>query len=440
MAEAFLGLKATILLHNGAKIEGTIYDVDPNTKQITLKDATLHFFGQLPYHTPIHGVYGRDIKDLFAESYSQHEPELITPSLSTSKSKKRKQRQNRKNMNNNKNAQGWADTDVNSFREEEFDFQKHLDKFNKAEIFAEIRDSDKTSKEDLLVTHNRLPQRNLLPTENVLDVPIKPPSPPSSIRAPAISTALKTATSGTPCPLLSVTELIRIQRKCTTVLPHFEDLAIENSARGAAVLAMRLLRHSHLSSSIVILAGNTRIGAIGLAAARLLINRGYPATICIVYHDRQALCPDVAREEELLHNFGIPVVYDPSRIQGAYDLVMDAILGSENKLMDNLAEFHAWTKAISWANQQPKPIMSIDFPSGVDADTGHPQHAQYFIHPQWTVCLGAPKLGCKSTRITGALYLVDIGIPRKMWEQAGIDMSNIFWEAETLVNLTYDAI
>ena len=33
--------------------------------------ATLHFFGQLPYHTPIHGVYGRDIKDLFAESYPQ---------------------------------------------------------------------------------------------------------------------------------------------------------------------------------------------------------------------------------------------------------------------------------------------------------------------------------------------------------------------------------
>jgi NAD(P)H-hydrate repair Nnr-like enzyme with NAD(P)H-hydrate epimerase domain len=291
-------------------------------------------------------------------------------------------------MNNNKNAQGWADTDVNSFREEEFDFQKHLNKFNKAEIFAEIRvsvslslvslyiniqkDSDKTSKEDLLVTHNRLPQRNLLPTENVLDAPVKLPSssPPSSIRAPAVSTALKTATSGTPCPLLSVTELIRIQRKCTTVSPRFEDLAIENSARGAAVLAMRLLRHSHLSSSIVILAGNTRIGAIGLATARLLIDRGYPATICIVCHDRQALCPDVAREEELLHNFGIPVVYDPSRIQGAYDLVMDAILGSENKLMDNLAEFHAWTKAISWANQQPKPIMSIDFPSGVDADTG----------------------------------------------------------------------
>lgn len=41
MAEAFLGLKATILLHNGAKIEGTIYDVDPNTKQITLKDGNI---------------------------------------------------------------------------------------------------------------------------------------------------------------------------------------------------------------------------------------------------------------------------------------------------------------------------------------------------------------------------------------------------------------
>lgn len=36
-------------------------------------------------------------------------------------------------------ADGWAGEDVDIFREEEFDFQKNLDMFDKAKVFAEIR-------------------------------------------------------------------------------------------------------------------------------------------------------------------------------------------------------------------------------------------------------------------------------------------------------------
>lgn len=34
---------------------------------------------------------------------------------------------------------GWAGEDVNIFIKEEFDFQKNLDMFDKAKVFAEIR-------------------------------------------------------------------------------------------------------------------------------------------------------------------------------------------------------------------------------------------------------------------------------------------------------------
>lgn len=38
-----------------------------------------------------------------------------------------------------KRNEGWAGEDVNIFKEQEFDFQKNLDMFDKAKEFAKIR-------------------------------------------------------------------------------------------------------------------------------------------------------------------------------------------------------------------------------------------------------------------------------------------------------------
>lgn len=47
---------------------------------------------------------------------------------------------NNNGINNKRNGNdGWAGEDVDIFREEEFDFQKNLNMFDKAKIFAEIR-------------------------------------------------------------------------------------------------------------------------------------------------------------------------------------------------------------------------------------------------------------------------------------------------------------
>jgi hypothetical protein len=40
MAEEFLGLKISVLLHSGARIEGTFLSIEPFTRQLTLKDGT----------------------------------------------------------------------------------------------------------------------------------------------------------------------------------------------------------------------------------------------------------------------------------------------------------------------------------------------------------------------------------------------------------------
>lgn len=45
MAEAFLGLKVSVLLQSGVKLEGTVSHIEPTTQQMTLKDGKSLFGG-----------------------------------------------------------------------------------------------------------------------------------------------------------------------------------------------------------------------------------------------------------------------------------------------------------------------------------------------------------------------------------------------------------
>ncbi|KAL2271488.1 hypothetical protein VTJ83DRAFT_859 [Remersonia thermophila] len=75
---------------------------------------------------------------------------------------------------------GWASEDVTDVHEMgDFDFEGGLAKFDKQNLFAQMRKNDQIDEADRLVSHNRLPRpkpgtaggRNLHHTENVLDMP-----------------------------------------------------------------------------------------------------------------------------------------------------------------------------------------------------------------------------------------------------------------------------
>ena len=86
---------------------------------------------------------------------------------------------NRKHISRTSEAQsGWATEEATDIQElGEFDFAANLSKFNKREIFKQLKEDDTTAPGDRLVGHNRLPKpgtnggRNLHWTENVLDSP-----------------------------------------------------------------------------------------------------------------------------------------------------------------------------------------------------------------------------------------------------------------------------
>ena len=117
--------------------------------------------------------------------FSQGIPRTVLPSSLTingssgrnvvpSKIKGRRERMRASEAQN-----GWATEEATDIQEMgDFDFEANLSKFDKHEIFNQIRHDDTTADEDRLVSHNRLPARlgtgggrNLHFTENVLDSP-----------------------------------------------------------------------------------------------------------------------------------------------------------------------------------------------------------------------------------------------------------------------------
>ncbi|KAI9468084.1 MAG: YjeF N-terminal domain-containing protein [Benjaminiella poitrasii] len=465
MAEVFLGLKVSVLLHSGIKLDGVVSHIDPSSHQMTLNDVTLYILGQPPHFTPIYGVIGKDIKDLQVVSapaasaaattiadpamtaqptpaiVDNHVLEQIPPPQPEKQQQQQQQLQQQQQQQMNyirKKNGGWAGEDVNIFREEEFDFQKNLDMFDKAKVFAEIREADETAPEDLLVTLNRLPQKNLLPTENVLDIERIPlcesevllynNKPKPKKRQPSV----KIVTAHNPniaCPVVTPLQMARVVHECDKPAikmnqpSYFEELALENSGRGAALLILQRLQ----ATSVVILIGQQeKRYAVGWVIARHLMNHGCRVTVCVEKSDATSQYENTARR------CGVRVCDDvQDLLDDTYDLVVDSILDS-----DEMSE--GACDMIEWVNGQSKPILSIDFPSGVDATTGVPYQSDCTIHPKWTLCLGAPKTGCKAQEITGELYLVDIGIPRLYWKRISVKENMAPWGADFLIALEYD--
>lgn len=110
---------------------------------------------------------------------------------------------------------------------------------------------------------------------------------------------------------------------------------------------------------------------------------------------------------------------------------MDALLGSEL-----LKITPAIKKQMNWANSNKAPVLSIEFPSGVNPNDGSLPDPSHYIKPKWTLCLGAPYTGCLSRNITGELFLADFGLPFLAFEKC---VSNFYipWGSEFVLGLEY---
>ena len=161
----------------------------------------------------------------------------------------------------------------------------------------------------------------------------------------------------------------------------------------------------------------------GLAAARHLHRWGRLATVCCV--DTSRLRGPAARELEALRKLGVGVASDLQL--GDAEVVVDAIFGTGLARAPE-GRFAEWIEAI---NASGKPVVSVDVPSGLDADTG----VAYApcIRANVTITLGLPKPGLLDLK--GRVLVADIGVPFEAYAAVGVAVPADLFAKETLVKL-----
>ena len=173
----------------------------------------------------------------------------------------------------------------------------------------------------------------------------------------------------------------------------------------------------------VFLCGRGSNGGDGLVAARVLAERG--AAVAIVLLARgEDVRGDARANLEVARRLGLPITEAPDESAweacrpdvAAADLVVDALVGTG--LRAPLEGLLATVAAD--VNAARRPVVAVDLPSGLSADTGACIGAS--VDARVTVTLGAPKVPLvvsPAAERAGEMVVADIGIPSRVVDELG---------------------
>jgi len=142
---------------------------------------------------------------------------------------------------------------------------------------------------------------------------------------------------------------------------HVGDGLMERAGAAAADVARAMT--DGRAGAIVVLAGPGNNGGDAFVAARLLA-LAYFDVVTVFRGDPQALPPDAAAAHGALLAAGQRCVPHPP--PGSPALIVDGLFG----LGLSRAPAPPYAGLIEWANASSAPVLALDVPSGIDADTG----------------------------------------------------------------------
>lgn len=187
-------------------------------------------------------------------------------------------------------------------------------------------------------------------------------------------------------------------------------LLMENAAIGIAAVACGMRPHS---GPVAVLCGPGNNGGDGFAAARHLYNAGIDVR-CHLLVPPEAYAPgsDAGVNLQIARRIGISLRRDLG-FAGAR-LLLDAIFGTG--LQREVGP--PYRAAIEAMNASGIPILAVDLPSGLDADSG--EELGLAVRATATATMVAPKCGFYTgigPVCVGRIHVVGIGIPPSLVER-----------------------
>jgi NAD(P)H-hydrate epimerase len=261
-------------------------------------------------------------------------------------------------------------------------------------------------------------------------------------------------------------QMREIDRRTTAEFGIPSLLLMENAALRVVAAAEEMLRAGQ-GRRVVVVAGKGNNGGDGFAAARHLHTRGWDVVLWLV-GDPDAVQGDARVNLEIARRVGVPLWVEdgmntapspasespamggpamggpalggpatevaagtagsppartpgsagrPGLFDGAADLIIDALLGTGVRG----APTGEVATAIEAINQSGAPVLAVDLPSGLDADTGAVAGA--CIQATRTVTFALPKRGLlvyPGRARVGEIEVAEIGIPRPLLDDPAL--------------------
>lgn len=210
---------------------------------------------------------------------------------------------------------------------------------------------------------------------------------------------------------LTRAEVRSIDREAVERLGMSTLVLMENAGRGAA----DWLSEQAPGARLVIACGPGNNGGDGAVVARHWDARGLPSRL-VWFARANQFSADASAQRDILERAGYdqetwdgPIAAD--RLDALFaqaDWIVDALLGTgltrpvEGPLREVIAAM----------NRSGKPILALDLPSGLDADTGQPLGLA--VRATHTATFVAPKVGFfqpGASAFTGLVHIFGIGVP-----------------------------
>ena len=206
-----------------------------------------------------------------------------------------------------------------------------------------------------------------------------------------------------------------------------EDLGVpsmvlmETAGRAVAVAARELAEQTAGDGSVLLLVGLGNNGGDAVVAARHLANADVPVTLAIAGDPGRAR-GDLAAQLAIADKISLPTVTvhedmaddDLDELVALHDVLVDGLFGTGlSRPVGGLP-----ARLIDAVHRVAPPVVAIDIPSGVDADSGRVLGCA--IEADITVTFAWPKIGhavFPGRELCGDLRVVDIGIPNLLLER-----------------------
>ena len=199
---------------------------------------------------------------------------------------------------------------------------------------------------------------------------------------------------------------------------------MENAGRGAAERLIEL----GIVGLVIVCAGKGNNGGDGFVIARHLELLGYDVRV-LLFANPTDLSGDAAANWRILEAAETPRVVlgrqpalsDIDHALSHADWIVDALLGTGT--VGEVRE--PYRTAITSINRSARRVLAVDLPSGLDCDTGLPIESladgtALCVRAKHTATFVASKRGFdnpNSQAFTGEVYVVGIGIPKKLLDE-----------------------